>query len=110
MDLEIIQKGGLNAVRYALSVQPSIFTEIKLRQKDDTNLQKNFKQVREGKSSDIKIHEDESLRFKDRWCVPVNCDDLKERIMKEGHHSCYSIHPGGDKLYKDLKSRIGGLG
>ena len=45
---------------------------------------------------------DGSLRYKGRWCLPKD-DELKRRVMKEAHSTPYSVHPGGDKLYKDLK-------
>ena len=50
----------------------------------------------------ISIHADGSLRYKGRWCVP-NIPNLKKRILDEAHLTPYSVHPGGDKLYKDLK-------
>ena len=53
--------------------------------------------------ADFKIHDAESLRFKGRWCVPQKCNDFKRRFMDEGHNTPYSVHPGGNKLYKDLK-------
>ena len=41
--------------------------------------------------------------FKDRFCVPTEPNDLVVRLLKEGHCSNYSIHPGSDNLLKDLK-------
>ena len=32
-----------------------------------------------------------------------NDENVNKKILKEAHNSNYSIHPGGDKLYKDLK-------
>ena len=61
------------------------------------------KKIQEGKAGDFRIHDDGSLRFKGRWCIPQNCEDLKRRLMEEAHNTPYSVHPGGDKLYKDLK-------
>ena len=28
--------------------------------------------------------------------------DLKEEILKEFHYSCFTVHPGGTKMYHDL--------
>jgi len=28
---------------------------------------------------------------------------LKKKILDEGHNTPHSIHPGGNKLYKDLR-------
>jgi len=48
------------------------------------------------------IHEDGTLRSHNRVCVPT-VEDLKRRILDEGHNTHYSVHHGGNKLYKDLK-------
>jgi hypothetical protein len=36
-------------------------------------------------------------------CVP-NVKELKDKILHEAHESVYSIHPGGNKMYHDLKA------
>jgi hypothetical protein len=41
--------------------------------------------------------------YKGRICVP-NVKELKEKILREAHESAYSIHPGGNKMYHDLKA------
>jgi hypothetical protein len=35
-------------------------------------------------------------------CVP-NIKELNAKILHEAHESAYSIHPGGNKMYYDLK-------
>ena len=35
--------------------------------------------------------------------VPQKCEEVKRKLMEEGHNTPYSMHPRGDKLYKDLK-------
>jgi hypothetical protein len=42
------------------------------------------------------------LWFKDRLVVPKNFE-LRRKIMDEAHCSRYSIHPGANKMYQDLK-------
>ena len=42
------------------------------------------------------------LRFGTRLCVPDK-PSLKQQILQEAHASAYSIHPGGTKMYQDLK-------
>ena len=73
------------------------------KQLDDPKLVKLREKVSEGKAEGFTIHEDGSLRFKGRWCVPDGCDSLKKRLLNEAHNSKYSVHPGGDKMYLDLK-------
>jgi hypothetical protein len=43
--------------------------------------------------------------FKDRLCVP-NVRSIWELILKEAHESSYSIHPGSEKMYQDLKKKF----
>jgi hypothetical protein len=33
-----------------------------------------------------------------------NVKELKDKILHEAHESAYSIHPGGNKMYRDLKA------
>lgn len=47
------------------------------------------------------------LCFRDRNWVPLY-RGIRELIMHESHKSRYSIHPGSDKMYQDLKNCIGG--
>jgi hypothetical protein len=47
--------------------------------------------------------EEGALWYKGRICVP-NLKKLKDKILREAHESAYSIHPGGNKMYHDLKA------
>jgi hypothetical protein len=42
------------------------------------------------------------------WCkgriYTSNVKELKDKILRDAHESTYSIHPGGNKLYHDLKA------
>jgi len=48
------------------------------------------------------IHKDDIIRFHNRVCVPA-AEELKKKILDEGHNTPHSIHPGENKLYKDMK-------
>jgi hypothetical protein len=43
--------------------------------------------------------------FKDRLCVP-NIKSIQELILKEAHEASYSIHPGSENMYQDMKKRF----
>jgi hypothetical protein len=45
------------------------------------------------------------LWFKNRLVVP-KVPTLRQQILDESHTSRYSIHPGSNKMYQDLKSRF----
>jgi len=55
-----------------------------------------------GKAPESVIHEDGTLRFHNWVCVPV-VDELKKKILNEGHNTSHFVHLEGDKLCKDLK-------
>jgi hypothetical protein len=43
--------------------------------------------------------------FKDRLCV-LDINSNRELTLKEAHEIAYSIHPGNEKMYQDLKKRF----
>ena len=47
------------------------------------------------------MHTDGSLRFRG-WVVVPQSEDLREEILREFHYSCFTMHPGGTKMYHDL--------
>ena len=58
--------------------------------------------VKKGSKPDFVLSDDGVLRFKTRLCVP-NDGDLRRELLKEAHCSRLVIHPGGTKMYKDLR-------
>ena len=55
-----------------------------------------------GRAPGFVIHEDGTVRFYNWVCVPA-MEELKNNFFYEGHHISHSVHPVGNKLYKDLK-------
>ncbi|GKC99247.1 putative reverse transcriptase domain-containing protein [Tanacetum coccineum] len=55
-----------------------------------------------GMIKNLKPHADGTLCLKNRSWIPC-FGDLRALIMHESHKSKYSIHPGSDKMYQDLK-------
>ena len=48
------------------------------------------------------VHADGSLRYRERVVVP-QLTDLREEIIREFHCSRFAVHPGGMKMYQDLR-------
>ena len=48
------------------------------------------------------IHTDSSLRYRGRVVVP-QLTDLRDEILREFHYSRFAVHPGGTKMYQDLR-------
>jgi hypothetical protein len=41
-----------------------------------------------------------------RPLVCSNVQSIRELILKEAHETAYSIHPGSEKMYQDLKKKF----
>ncbi|GJR79592.1 putative reverse transcriptase domain-containing protein [Tanacetum coccineum] len=55
-----------------------------------------------GLDQQMERKEDESLYFMDRIWVPL-VGGVRTIIMDEAHKTRYSVHPGADKMYHDLR-------
>ena len=58
--------------------------------------------VENGDKTDYSIEEYGGLYYKSRLCV-LNVQELKTKLMYESHNTIFTIHPGGNKMYQDLK-------
>ncbi|OMO80899.1 reverse transcriptase [Corchorus capsularis] len=97
-----VRKHGIEGMLASLRIQPTLIERIKEAQLVDSALQKVRANIETGAPSDFRIHDDGSLRFGDRLCVP-NDVEIKKVILDEAHYSGYTVHPGGTKMYRDLK-------
>ncbi|KAI3742464.1 hypothetical protein L1987_60147 [Smallanthus sonchifolius] len=59
-------------------------------------------EVTRGMEAQLEVKSDGIRYFAERIWVPVS-GNLREVFMCEAHKSRYSIHPGSDKMYHDLK-------
>ncbi|KAL9253722.1 Transposon Tf2-9 polyprotein-like protein [Drosera capensis] len=88
-----------------MQVQSTLHEEILQAQGGDEQIQRIRQGIQDGKAPGFIVHEDGSLRFQGRLCVPNN-EELKRKILEEAHQTPYSAHPGGNKLYQDLRQRF----
>ncbi|GKD73884.1 hypothetical protein Tco_1332166 [Tanacetum coccineum] len=65
---------------------------------ESTGLQKGLDEMIEQRSVG-------TLYYLDRIWVPLK-GEVRTLIMDEAHKSKYSVHPGADKMYYDLKDRL----
>ncbi|GJY99636.1 putative reverse transcriptase domain-containing protein [Tanacetum coccineum] len=88
-----------------MTLQSSIKSKILAAQKEasdeSTGLQRGLDEMIERRS-------DGALYYLDRIWVPLK-GDVRTLIMDGAHNSKYSIHPGADKMYYDLRDRPSGL-
>jgi hypothetical protein len=81
----------------------SLLQEIRRGQLEDEKVQDIKRNIKEKKSPGFSDDDEGVLLYKGRICVP-NIKELKDSILHEAHESAYSIHPGGNKMYHDLKA------
>jgi hypothetical protein len=86
-----------------MEVGSNLLQEIRKGQAEDEKIQEIRCNIKEEKSPGFSEDKDGVLWYKGRICVH-NLKELKARILREAHESAYSIHPGGNKMYHDLKA------
>ncbi|GKD63270.1 putative reverse transcriptase domain-containing protein [Tanacetum coccineum] len=65
-------------------------------------LLENSKDLEKFRIEKLEPRADGTLCFNDKSCLPCY-GDLRTVIMHESHKLKYSIHPGSDKMYQDMK-------
>ena len=61
-----------------------------------------FQQVEKRENPDFGLNSEGVLCFRGRICMPKD-SDLRLMILKEAHNGPCAMHPGGSKLYRDLR-------
>jgi hypothetical protein len=92
-----------NTAATEMEVGSNLLQEIQKGQVEDEKIQEIRCNIKEEKSPSFSEDEEGLLWYKGRICVP-NLKELKAKILREAHESAYSIHPGGNKMYHDLKA------
>ncbi|WVZ52807.1 LOW QUALITY PROTEIN: hypothetical protein U9M48_003829 [Paspalum notatum var. saurae] len=102
---EIEMSTGQHAELYSLIIEPTIKDLVIAAQKQD----KGMAHIREGISDKQKacftLDEQGVLWFKNRLVVPKDME-LRKKILDEAHTSPFTIHPGSNKMYQDLKQKF----
>jgi hypothetical protein len=91
-----------NTEAMEMEVSSSLLQEIQRDQLEDEKVLEIKRKIKEEKSSGFSEDDEGVLWYKGRICVS-NVKELKDKILHEAHESTYSIHPGGNKMYHDLK-------
>ena len=103
MNLAIRAEGTLTNI----TLTPTLRDQIIAAQKNDVGMGRIRQSLSENDPRVQCFHQDseEVLWFKNRLVVPKNLE-LRKQILDEAHLSRYSIHPGSNKMYQDLKQRF----
>ncbi|GJR25757.1 putative reverse transcriptase domain-containing protein, partial [Tanacetum coccineum] len=94
---------GLNLPKQILDAQTEARKPENIKNKDVGGmLLENSKDLEKLRTEKLEPHADGTLCLNGRNWLPC-FGDLRTMIMHESHKSKYSIHPGFDKMYQDLK-------
>ena len=87
----------------SLVATPSLLSRVIESQWQDAKIVSIGDRVHSGTGDEAwTFHTDGSLRYRGRVVVP-QLIDLREEILKEFHCSQFTVHPGGTKMYQDLR-------
>ena len=87
----------------SLVATPSLLSRVIESQGQDAEIVSIRDRVQSGTGDESwTVHADGSLRYRGRVVVP-RLTDLREEILREFHCSRLVVHPGGTKMYQDLR-------
>jgi hypothetical protein len=103
LNLEVVQQGNL----YALAAESNLYDRIVTAQHNDEDIQIVKQKLVEGDPKYICFQKDhrDVIWFGKHLVVHVN-PEIKKIILDEAHMSKFSNHPGGTKMYQDLKQNF----
>jgi hypothetical protein len=105
-EFDRLSLGFLNNTQgVTIELEPTLEQDIRKGQKDDEKINEIQKLIIDGKGKDFREDAEEVVWFKDRLCVH-DTKSIQELILKEAHETAYSIHPGSEKMYQDLRKRF----
>jgi hypothetical protein len=96
--LRVISKGALNNI----ALIPTIKEEVIAAQKPDVGMGHIRRRLQMGEAQCFREDVDGVLWFKSCLVVPKDFE-LRRKIINEAQCSRYSIHPGTNKMYQNLK-------
>ena len=105
LNQEIVPHGFLST----LVTKRTLEDQIIAARKQDSSIQEIKQNIASRVAKCFSANDQGTIFFENRLVVPEN-EDLRQLILKEAHDTPLSIHPGGTKIYRDLRHRFGGLG
>ena len=85
----------------SLSIIPRVYHSVIAAQREHQHIQHILRQL------DVSYDEDGTVRFRGRLYVPPTA---KQELCDEAHRSKLSIHPGGNKMYQNVRRHFWWLG
>ena len=91
---------------YTMVAQPTVLLRVIEAQRSDKKLEGTRSQVVAGDAPEgWSIHANGGIYFLNRLFVSDDAQ-LREEVMREAHHSRFTVHPGETKMYHDLRRQF----
>ncbi|GKD33815.1 putative reverse transcriptase domain-containing protein [Tanacetum coccineum] len=98
--MEIFKPKRVRAMN--MIIQSSIKDKILVAQNEAFEDVNTSTEMLRGLDEQMECRSDGALYYLDRICVPLT-GDVRTLIMDKAHKVKYSVHPGADKMYYDLR-------
>ncbi|WVZ92092.1 hypothetical protein U9M48_038182 [Paspalum notatum var. saurae] len=107
IEFDRLSLGFLNKTKGTVSMEfePTLEQEIRKGQLNDEKIKEVKELIKLDKAPGFRVDTDGTVWHRDRICVP-NIKSIRDLILKEAHETTYSIHPGSEKMYQDLKQKF----
>jgi hypothetical protein len=103
-EIKYLNLGMVNEAKVTMEVEPTLEVEIRESQLEVAKLKEICQSIQYNKTSDFS-EDSQGTLWLGKWICGPNLKPIKVLILREAHDSAYSIHPGSNKMYKDLKTR-----
>ncbi|WVZ76016.1 hypothetical protein U9M48_024021 [Paspalum notatum var. saurae] len=90
---------------YSLIIEPTLRDQVIAAQKRDKGMSHIREGIDEEKKACFMLDDQGILWFKGRLVVPKDMH-LRKKILDEAHTSMFTMHPGSNKMYQDLKQKF----
>ena len=101
LNLTMVEHGSLAS----LVITSNLIDEIKKAQCEDKGIMNLRARINEEKLKCFTLDDERILWFGKCLVVPKNFE-LRKKILDEAHKSQFSIHPGSNKMYHDLRQKF----
>ncbi|WVZ94686.1 hypothetical protein U9M48_040551 [Paspalum notatum var. saurae] len=88
-----------------MEFEPTLEQEIRKRQLNDEKIKEIKELIKLEKAPGFRVDADGTVWHGDRICIP-NIKFVRDLILKEAYETAYSIYPGSEKIYQDLKQKF----
>ncbi|WVZ97748.1 hypothetical protein U9M48_043262 [Paspalum notatum var. saurae] len=102
---DIEMQTALEAELYNLVLEPTIKYQIIAAQKQGKGMAHIREELDEKKRACFTLDDQGVLWFKNHLVVPKDME-LRKKILDEAHTSIFTMHPGSNKIYQDLKQKF----